>query len=524
MPKEQLQSSPSLFSKFFSTLFSSPKPGSAAQSQVRNLKTYSNQKKKTGVRRDYTKAIFEVLPDLLFVFDRKGNFIDYKPAHFGGPALPAKNFLGKNIAEVLPMHVTMVSLLAMQQVFQKGGVQVIEYEGIVEGKEHVFEGRYIALSKSQALAIIRDITDRKEIEERLEQRNFEMSTLIENLLTGVIMEDETRTVTHANDEFVKLFKLSGSAESFEHQNGVQFIQRIAEQCQEPTRFIKRVDEIAHALVRVTDEEWELKDGRIVQLEYMPICHEGICRGHLWMYRDITEHKKIDQMKTDFISIASHQLRTPLTGIRWVSELLLKGKAGDLTKEQCELMEQLFETNQRMVALVNDLLDVSRIELGKIENLEMVPGDVCSLVLSVIEEVKPLAQKKSSAISFEVNQKIVVRYDAERLRQVFVNILSNAIKYSPAKSVIEVGIKKVKDEVVFSCRDQGIGIPSSDHGRLFEKFFRASNALKYEAEGTGLGLYIARSITEKHGGRIWFETPKSGGTIFYVALPRMKKSS
>lgn len=480
---------------------------------------------KIPLRRDYTKAISEVLPDLIFVFDRKGNFIDYKPSHFGGPRIPAEHFIGKNIAEVLPMHVTVASLEAMQQAFAHGGVRMIEYEGIVNGKEHIFEGRYIAMNTHEAMAIIRDITDRKEIEERLEQRNFEMHTLVDNLLLGVVMESEERYVTQANNEFFKLFNFSPLLPEGPQENGVELTKKIGQLCVDTEKFITHANDIAHHLQKVPGEEWILKDGRVIEVEYMPICHEGICRGHLWMYRDITEHKKIDQLKSEFVSVASHQLRTPLTGIKWIGELLLKGKAGTLQANQQELIQQLVETNERMIVLVNDLLNVSRIESGKNSTLELRSEDLTGLIKSIVEELQPVAAKKQVTVTLSGGtKKLFCSCDAAKLRQALGNVMSNAIKYSPAKTSVEISLKSTDAMVIISCRDQGIGIPKEDQARLFEKFFRASNAIKHEAEGTGLGLYIARAIITAHQGTMWFESTVGKGTTFFISLPRLDNAN
>jgi signal transduction histidine kinase len=241
-----------------------------------------------------------------------------------------------------------------------------------------------------------------------------------------------------------------------------------------------------------------------------------------MYRDITEHKKIDQMKTDFITIASHQLRTPLTGVKWISELLLKGKVGRLNTEQREMVGHLIESNERMVVLVNDLLNVSRIEAGKMDVLESKQEDMIAFIHSIIEELTPVAAKKNVTIIFSSHPpQLEISFDAGKLRQAMVNVVSNAIKYSPEKSKVELGVKNTATAIVFSCQDQGIGIPPTEQGRLFEKFFRASNALKYQAEGSGLGLYITNSLVGLHGGKLWFESKEGQGTTFYISLPLKK---
>lgn len=538
MPEQNSQAAPSSISRFLARLFTSSSPGDQAP-QVATPPRPKNTSKKTDPGRDFTRAIFQVLPDLLFVFDRRGNFIDYKPAHFGGPRAPAEHFIGKNIAEVLPLHVTEVSLQAMQEAFEHGGVRTAFYEGIVKGKEHIFEARYIAMNKSRALALIRDVTEQRALEERLEQRNFEMKTLVENLLVGIVMEDEERRITHVNSELFKLFNLPplSFGEAEEHsdriatqdskrnddmmQEGGAFTRRIAELMVEPDKFIEHSNDLTHHLQKVEGEVWKLKDERSMELSYMPVFQEGICRGHLWMYRDITEHTKIDRLKSEFVSVASHQLRTPLAGIKWMAELLLKGKVGALAPEQQELVDHLAETNERMITLVNDLLNVSRIERGEGDKLAIQSEDFIAFMHSIIDEVRPSADKRqvSMMVSGKVPAKLMLNFDKEKLRQAVMNIISNAVKYSRSGGVVEIKIATQKDLVTLSCRDEGIGIPEEEQERLFQKFFRASNAVKHEAEGTGLGLYIARAIVEAHGGKLWFTSVPQKGTTFFISLPK-----
>jgi len=234
---------------------------------------------------------------------------------------------------------------------------------------------------------------------------------------------------------------------------------------------------------------------------------------------MTKLKEMDRLKSEFVSIASHQLRTPLTGIKWFSELLLNGKAGVLSEEQKDFVKQIFDSNDRMIKLVDDLLDVSHIdESGKFKII-LVSGDFSKIIKEVVDQQKIQAKIKNIkiALSAECLKKMILKVDEQKIEQAMQNILSNAIKYSPNGSTISVNCEKNDGQYVCSFKDKGIGIPLYQQHRMFEKFFRADNVITV-GSGTGLGLYIARHIVEGHGGKMWFESKENKGTTVYISLP------
>lgn len=240
-----------------------------------------------------------------------------------------------------------------------------------------------------------------------------------------------------------------------------------------------------------------------------------------VFEDITREKEIDKMKSEFVSVASHQLRTPLTGIKWFTELLLKGKAGAVSDEQKDFLQQISDSNNRMIALVNDLLNVSRIETGRKFSIEKKLTDIVLMIQEVVEEHQIIAAKRGVTLKLGGRwpKELTLNMDGEKMRQVFQNLVSNAIKYSKeANGVVAVALDRSESgRVIFSVKDNGFGIPKPQQEKIFQKFFRAENVLS-GFEGTGLGLYIAKAIVEGHGGRIWFESAEGKGTAFFVALP------
>jgi len=244
-------------------------------------------------------------------------------------------------------------------------------------------------------------------------------------------------------------------------------------------------------------------------------------GGAIIFHDITYLKEMDQLKTEFVSVASHQLRTPLTAIKLFTDMVYRGEVGELNKEQKDYMGNVKESTDRMVMLVNDLLNVTRIESGKLR-VEAVPTDVIVFIKNIIAEAKPLAVERNQKIIFSPEKRNwhKIPFDQGLLRQVIHNLITNALRYSPDNiGEVNVVLKKENDDFfLISVKDNGIGIPKEAQKNIFEKFFRADNAIKAVTEGTGLGLYVSKMITHSAGGKIWFKTKKSRGTTFFVRLP------
>jgi PAS domain S-box-containing protein len=255
-------------------------------------------------------------------------------------------------------------------------------------------------------------------------------------------------------------------------------------------------------------------------------------GAIKVFRDVTYERNIDKAKTEFVSLASHQLRTPLTSIGWYTEMLIKG-SNAFSESQKKYLEEVYQGNKRMVELVNTLLDVSRIELGTFI-AEPKPIDIVALAQAVIAEQKQNIEERELIITqkfSKVSQLFLA--DPKLLHIVFHNLITNAVKYTPIGGKIEFTISfDAKKTILIKVSDTGYGIPKDQQKQIFTKLFRADNARDKDTSGTGLGLYIVKSIVENSGGKIWFNSPahhsrvdtnqmenveENPGTTFYVAL-------
>ncbi|HOU76478.1 MAG TPA: HAMP domain-containing sensor histidine kinase [Candidatus Dojkabacteria bacterium] len=226
------------------------------------------------------------------------------------------------------------------------------------------------------------------------------------------------------------------------------------------------------------------------------------------------------MKSEFVSVASHQLKTPLSGIKWMCELLLDDSIKKTEQEKKEYLNDINNSNERMLHLVEDLLDVSHIETGRKFDIIKKDTDLIEIVAQTLKDNLQFAKDKNVRIIKCDNapQKFIIKCDGDKIRQVFGNLINNAIKYSKNNGTVEIGCRHTKNLVTIYIKDDGVGIPQKQQARIFEKFFRADNAFTKETDGTGLGLYIARAIIEAHGGKLWFESEENKGSTFYFSLP------
>jgi PAS domain S-box-containing protein len=272
---------------------------------------------------------------------------------------------------------------------------------------------------------------------------------------------------------------------------------------------------------VFKKELKLKENLILEVSSITVTREEEKIGTLCILRDITREKLIERMKTEFVSIAAHQLRTPLSAIKWTLRMILDGDLGEVQKEQREFLEKTYQSNERMIRLINDLLNVTRIEEGRfLYNIKK--QDIIKIAQQVIDPLREVAERKGLKFEFQKPKRKLpeIEVDSEKISLCFQNLIENAIHYTKPGGKVKVSIKylKNKKEILISVQDTGIGIPKDQQQRVFSRFFRGANAIRAETEGTGLGLFIAKNIVTAHGGKIWFESEEGKGTTFYFTLP------
>ena len=234
------------------------------------------------------------------------------------------------------------------------------------------------------------------------------------------------------------------------------------------------------------------------------------------FRDITEEEKVDKAKSEFVSLASHQLQTPLTAVKWFLEALIEKE--HLNRKQQRYVKTAIESNERMISLVEDFLNVSRLEGGGIA-VHSREGDFIQFAGKIIQEAKTIAKAKHQKIIFSSShKKIPGFFDPNLISQILSNLLSNAIHYSDVKSEIKISLIKKNKKIEIKVTDSGMGISKKDQKELFNKFFRTKKSAHASTTGSGLGLYIVKKILDVCKGQIKCESEPGKGTTFTVLLP------
>jgi two-component system phosphate regulon sensor histidine kinase PhoR len=364
--------------------------------------------------------------------------------------------------------------------------------------------------RAALLNILEDTEEARK--EAVRERNKTMA-MIENLTDGIILLNNKNEVEIISPLVVDFFRKveadivgKNIADLFDTEELKQLEALL-------------IDTKKKKLNKVTKQEVSI--GKRMDIEVNTVfLEEGAEEGGvLIILHDVTRDKLVERMKTEFVSIAAHQLRTPLSAIKWTLRMVLDGDTGKLNAEQQELLEKTYVSNERMISLINDLLNVSRIEEGRflykqqLVNLE-------EIVSVVIESSQELLKMKKMTLTFDKPKEPLpqISADKEKMELAVQNLLENSVKYTPEGGKINISLEKNDRDIVFKIKDTGVGIPEDQHERIFTKFFRSDNVIRMETEGSGLGLYTTRNIIDAHKGKIWFDSKEGEGTIFYFTIP------
>lgn len=257
----------------------------------------------------------------------------------------------------------------------------------------------------------------------------------------------------------------------------------------------------------------------VSLTVSPIILGGRPVGAIQVFRDITIENEIDRMKSEFISVASHQLRTPLSAIKTYAHMLAEGYMGNVSTEQAAALDTIIGATNTMNELISTLLNIARMESGSIE-ITSAEHDARHLVADIAHQHRLSAEERNITLTFRQPQEpINIHTDSFIVKEVLANLVGNAIKYTPAGGTVSIHMRQTAHVVTFIVKDNGIGIPLAAQRKIFTKFFRAANALRQETTGTGLGLYVVHGLVRTLHGKIWFRSDEGKGSTFYVSLPK-----
>lgn len=390
----------------------------------------------------------------------------------------------------------------------------------------------------------REVTESRESHRQALENAERLSAVVENLVAGVLVEDAGRRIAVVNERFVKLFQIPAPPDALIGADCGEAAEQSKHLFADPEVFLESTLACLQNRVEVTDFELQMANGRFLSRDYIPVFVGGHYDGHVWIYRDITERREmedqreslmaaehdvrvvmeeqnqrlrdLDQLKSDFVSNVSHELRTPLTSIMGFTEILSDGAGGELNEEQREYLEIITRSSQRMLLLIDDLLLLARLETRSI-SIQVEPLDLAALIQESKPEIMSGADSAGVTLNIATEDGPPLFGDRGRLRQVIDNLVNNAFKFAPGGAVTVAAVRE-ESAWILSVSDTGIGIPQGDLEHLFEKFFRASNADPKRTPGTGLGLTITKAIVEAHRGTISVESTQGSGTTFLVRLP------
>lgn len=390
---------------------------------------------------------------------------------------------------------------------------------------HIKEGgssEFGVLSHSFNLMVDKFQSYYQSLEETVKQKTSSIEAdkghdeaLLNSLGEGVISINNQEIITVVNDEATKILELTKADLLGKDIN--EFILMINEREEVLHKSSLPTFQAMNTRSTINTKNITLvqKDGGKVpvSLTASPIIIKDEMVGVVTIFRDITEEKKVEKMRQDLLSLASHQLRTPLSGTKWLIETLKRGIHGILNNKQTEYIDEIYRINERMTDLVSDMLNALRIESG-IDSFKNEEYSTSLLFESIATTMGPAARARQITLHFS-DKNIPLMTAPELLRNILDSFVSNAIIYSPSGSEVFIDSKKDGEDIIFSVKDSGIGIPEGEQGPIFSRFYRASNAKTFNTKSSGLGLYIAATLAEKIGAKVYFESEENKGSTFFV---------
>ena len=508
------------------------------------------------------RALFENMLDGLaycqMVFDNEKRPIDFvflETSDNFEKITGLKEVVGKNATDVIP-HIKSDN----PELFEVFGLVSLtsspeRFEIYLKAPDKWFLISAYSSKQEYFTAIFQNITDRKQAEKRLQDAKIAAHNVFSDLNTEKIKLDEEKAKEEAIlssiaegivaiDKSGKIILMNETAENMlgytsPESTGKMWYEILHREDEKGNPILPEQGAI-HAALSTTATTtanscyYIKKDGTKfpVSRTVSPIVLQGKVIGAIDIFRDISHEKEIDRAKTEFVSLASHQLRTPLTGIEWLVELFLKKEK--LTKKGKEYLNDIRFSVHRSSELIKLLLNTSRIENGSV-GVHPAYIDLIAFIEKHLKDYKRLCEKKKLSLRFSQHpDKLTAITDMNLIEYILQNLVTNAIDYTPAGGKIDVILEKKTNSILLQVKDTGIGVPKNEQAGIFEKFVRASNSIVAKTDGTGLGLYIAREAAKLLGGKIWFQSPtlvlksSSGkqeqkGSTFYFEIPLVSPS-
>lgn len=484
--------------------------------QQRQLRQFELEEALKKLRRSEEKFsnLFHYSNDAIFIYDLEGHILDINQKVLAQFGYTREDILSRQIRELNPPDALATVNDAFEKIIHDGYIK-FEIDFVRRNGERfpteVSASLFEISAQPVIQGIVRDITERKQAELRL-------SSVLDTVGEGIITIDTSSTIIMVNREVQHIFGyeqqeligqplplLMPKKEGEAHQLGMK-------------RYLQ--SQIAQILGQRVEVEGQRKDGSIFPLE---ICVKETKIGERLLFtaavRDITERHQLNQMRDNFVSTVSHELRTPLASIMGFIETILGERPGPLTRIQRRFLQNSYNSSERLLKLIEELLTVSLIQQGTLR-LHKQPFCPSESIQTIKEMLLPLANNKGIELLIEDSWLVGEQFtgDHHRLEQVMTNLIGNAIKFTPEHGRVCVHSYKEDNFWHFSVQDTGIGIPASDIPHLFQRFYRAGNAIEAQIQGSGIGLYVCKAIIEEHHGQIGLESEPSFGTRAWFSLP------
>ncbi|MFA5185275.1 MAG: PAS domain S-box protein [Patescibacteria group bacterium] len=471
------------------------------------------------------RGLYDSIRDGIVRFDLQGNFLECNRTF-----QKMLGYTGEELKKMSYYQFTLEKNRALQdsrlkdQILKRGYADVYE-ETFVRKDSSTFPGESMVwlvrdhLGRPESIwGITRDISKTKQSERALEASEAKYRGLYDSIRDGIEMTDVHGRFIESNKAYQDMLGYTDK-----ELKRLTYHQITPEKWQAMELEILSNQLIKNGFSGEYEKEYIRKDGTVFPVAcrlWMIKDEKGHPIGSWGIVRDITDRKKVEHLKEDFSSLASHQLRTPLTGTKWLVESMLEERSGQLTPKQKESLNNIYQTNEKMINLVNDMLNIIHLESGKTA-FELKPVAVCDVIDGLMGMLKTSADQRQVKITVDCGRlrEPKLTADPKQLQTILECLVSNAIEYSPAGKEVLVEVVEEPEDVVFIVKDSGIGIPKDEQQKIFERFYRATNAKSQKTNGTGLGLAIAQMLAKEMGGGITFKSEEGKGSDFFLRLPR-----
>jgi len=502
----------------------------------------------------YNQALLTAIPDLLFIFNREGVFQDIYYPHREMLIMLPEEFIGKNVNDAMEEPIASLTTKHLALLFETGQTQVYEYEIPFHGKNTIFEARMAKVDDNKAIAIVRNITERRNAEETIQLERAYFEQLFESSPEGIVILDSKDVVLRCNEEFCRMYGFS-----MEEVVGASINSLIvpAELKDESLRLTYKV---AGGDIVIRETQRKRKDGKLIYVSILgkPIKFKGGQIAVYGIYRDISDRKKFerelmiknqeieaqnveyrlineelsqakqkaeesDRLKSAFLANMSHEVRTPMNGILGFSQLLTNPNIPEVDVRQ--YVSVIEGCGKQLLSIIDDLIDISKIEANQI-----IINEVEVNINSALHEIFLLFSQKAKDANIEFSysfglpdshSRIIT--DGNRIKQIVSNLVGNAFKFTKTGHV-KYGYVLKDNLIEFFIEDTGIGIAEENRTIIFDRFRQVETSFSTQAGGTGLGLSISKAFIEKMGGNIWLTSKVGKGSTFYFTIPYKRVAS